>query len=148
MAVDPAEVQPPRVPVSKPPLTMPPGGGGAGTVRWTVVEWVAEGAMPVIVIVGVPVAADALTARVSVELPPVVTLVGLRPAVTPVGAPPAVRLTVSAEPLTSAVLIVEVPLEPCWMVRLDGLALIEKLFGGGGAVTVSVTVVECVAEGA
>ena len=66
----------------------------------------------------------------SVELPPAVIEVGLRVAVDPVGEPLAVRLTVPAEPLATAVLIVEVPLLPCWMLRVVGLALIEKSGGG------------------
>jgi len=60
----------------------------------------------------VPGVVEEPTARVKVELPPAVTLVGLSVAVVPAGAPPALRLIVSAEPLTTAVLIVEVPLEP------------------------------------
>jgi hypothetical protein len=53
---------------------------------------------------------------------------------------------VSAVPLTKAVAMVEVPLDPLWTETEEGLALIEKSFGGGGAVTVSVTVVEWVAD--
>jgi len=41
----------------------------------------------------------------------------------------------------TAVPIVEAPLPPCWMLRLVGLALIEK----SDAVTVRPTVVVCVA---
>ena len=44
----------------------------------------------------------------------------------------------------TAVEIVDDPLEPCWTETLVGFALIEKSFGGG-AVTVSVTVVLWVA---
>ena len=44
----------------------------------------------------------------------------------------------------TAVEIVDDPLEPCWTEMLVGFALIEKSFGGG-AVTVSVTVVLWVA---
>jgi len=44
----------------------------------------------------------------------------------------------------TAVLIVEVPLDPCATVRLLGLALIEKSEGGAG-LTVRLTVVACVA---
>ena len=81
----------------------------------------------------------------SVELPPVVTEVGLRVAVAPVGAPLMVRFTVSAEPLVRAVEMVDVPLEPWTKDRLVGLAPIEKSLGGGGAVTVNETVVAWVA---
>jgi len=122
------------------------GGGGAVTVRVTVVECAALGAVPVTVRVYVPAAAVPAP-TVSVELPPVVTEVGLKVAVAPAGAPVTVRLTVSAVPLVTAVEMVDVPLAPCASERLVGLALIEKSFGGG-AVTVRVTVVECVALGA
>src|SRR5438552_15016323 len=50
---------------------------------------------------------------------------------------------VSAVPLTRVVEIVAVPLDPCWSERLVGFAPIEKSFGG--AVTVRVTAVVCVA---
>ena len=52
---------------------------------------------------------------------------------------------VSAIPLTRVVEIVDVPVDPCWMEMLVGFALMEKSFGGGGAVTVNETVVEWVA---
>ena len=52
---------------------------------------------------------------------------------------------VSATPLTRVVEIVDVPVDPCWIETLVGFALIEKSFGGGGAVTVNETVVEWVA---
>ena len=79
-----------------------------------------------------------------VEDPPAVTEVGLSDAVGPLGETLAVRFTVPAEPLVTAVLIVEVPLPPCAIERLVGLALIEKSFVTG-AVTVTATVVLCVA---
>src|SRR5213076_1691483 len=44
------------------------------------------------------------------------------------------QVTVSAEPLVRAVEIVEVPLWPWTKERLVGFALMEKSFGGGGAV--------------
>ena len=56
------------------------------------------------------------------------TEVGFSEAVGPEGETEAVRLTVPAEPVVTAVLIVEVPLLPCEIVRLPGLALIEKSF--------------------
>src|SRR2546429_9153285 len=52
---------------------------------------------------------------------------------------------VSATPLTRVVEIVDVPVDPCWIETLVGFALMEKSFGGGGAVTVNETVVEGVA---
>jgi hypothetical protein len=83
------------------------------------------------------------TFTVKVEALPAVTEVGLSEAVGPAGETLAARLTVPAEPLVTAVLIVEVELPPCWIDRLVGLALIEKsLFTG--AVTVTVTDVLCV----
>ena len=56
------------------------------------------------------------------------TEVGESEAVGPDGETEAVRVTVAAEPLVTAVLMVEVPLLPCEIVRPDGLALIEKSF--------------------
>ena len=83
------------------------------TVRATVVVWVAEAAVPVIVTVtGPPRVAVPLAVRVSVELPPAVTEVGLNEAVTPDGRPLAARATDSAEPETRAVLIVLLPGRP------------------------------------
>ena len=52
---------------------------------------------------------------------------------------------VSATPLTRVVEIVDVPVDPCWIETLVGFALMEKSFGGGGAVIVNETVVEWVA---
>jgi hypothetical protein len=88
----PTEVQPVR-PLSNPPLVMPLG-GGAVTVRLTVVAWVAVEPVPVTVIVYVPVAVPLPTLKVSVEAPPAVTEVGLNDAVAPEGEPLALRLIV------------------------------------------------------
>jgi len=113
-------------------------------VRVSVVVCVALVAVPVTASVYVPgVAVPAATVRV--ELPPVVTEVGLSPADASLGVPLTVRLTVSAEPLVRAVEMVELPLWPWTKERLVGFALMEKSFGGGGAVTVNETVVEWVA---
>src|SRR6266496_1269622 len=76
----------------------------APTVRPTVVVWVAPALVPVTVLV-------------------------LKPTVVPAGWPLALRLTACAEPLVTAVLIVDVPLEPCATLRLLGLAPIEKSEG-------------------
>ena len=66
------------------------------------------------------------TVKVSVELPPVVTELGLKAAVTPLGNPVIERATVSAEPDTGAVLMVLVPCAP-WATESEaGLALMEK----------------------
>ena len=143
MAVLPTRVHPANATESsKLPLVMPLG-GGAVMVRLTVVLCVAL-AVPVTVSVYVPgVAVPAPTVRV--ELPPVVTEVGLSAAEAPPGAPLMVRFTVSAEPLVRAVEMFDVPLWPWTKERLVGFALMEKSFGGGGAVIVSVTVVLCIA---
>ena len=87
---------------------------------------------------------DEPTLTVKVEELPAVTEVGFNEAVGPEGETLAVRLTVPAVPLVTAVLIVEVPLPPCVIDRLVGLALIEKSFVTG-AVTVTATEVLCVA---
>src|SRR5438128_803019 len=98
-----------------------------------------------------PCAADTLlglapTLSVSVELPPAATDPGLKDADAPEGSPLAESVTVSADPLITAVEMVDVALPPWTADTLLGLALIEKLLGA--AVTVSVTVVLCVALGA
>src|SRR6267378_2194386 len=80
-----------------------------------------------------------------VELLPAATAVGLNDAVAPAGRPVALKLTFCAEPLVTAVEIVDVPLEPCWTETLVGFAPIEKSFGGG-AVSVSVEVPPAVTE--
>src|SRR5207253_2891117 len=83
----------------------------AVTVSETAVVCVALVPVPVTVIDAVASAVPAPTAIVIVDEPPAVTEAGLKLAVVPGGAPLALRLTDCAEPLT-AVLIVEVPLEP------------------------------------
>src|SRR5712692_9976363 len=60
---------------------------------------------------------------------PAVTELGLKPTVVPAGCPLALRATVCAEPLVTAVLIVEVPFAPWATLRLFGLAPIEKSDG-------------------
>src|SRR5438552_18647607 len=106
----PTVVQPVR-PFSKSPFVMPLG-GGAVTVRLTDVLWVAAEPVPVTVIVYVPVAVLLPTVSVSVEAPPAVTVVGLKAAVTPDGAVPASSAIVCADPLVTAVEIVDRPEEP------------------------------------
>ena len=66
---------------------------------------------------------------VRVDEPPAVTEVGLKPTVVPAGWPLALRPTVWADPLVTAVLIVEVPLAPWATFRLFGPAAIEKSDG-------------------
>ncbi|TME25142.1 MAG: hypothetical protein E6I64_11435 [Chloroflexi bacterium] len=54
-------------------------------------------------------------------------------ALAPAGSPLALSATVCAEPLVTAVEMVEVPLPPAVTVTALGFALIEKSDGGGGA---------------
>ena len=49
---------------------------------------------------------------VKVELPPAVTALGLNVAVVPAGSPLALKVTVCAEPLTRAVVMLDVTLCP------------------------------------
>ena len=98
------------------------------TVTVTEAVCVALPSVPVTVTVYVPAATDEPTEMVRVEEPPAVTEVGESEAVGPEGETLAERLTVPAEPLVTAVLIVEVPLAPGAIDRLEGLALIEKSF--------------------
>ena len=143
MAVLPTRAQPVKTTrSSKSPLVMPLA-GAAVTVRLTDVLCVAV-PVPVTVIVYVPGAAVP-AATVKVEPPPVVTEVGLSVADAPFGAPVTVRLIVSGLPLVTAVEMVDVPVAPWTRDRLVGLAVMEKSFGGGAAVTVSVTVALCIA---
>ena len=121
----PLVAHPLKFPASNPPLTT----GfelGAVTVSDTVVLCVADVPVPVTVTVLVPVGVDAAVAMVSVELPPELTLAGLKEAVAPLGKPLALSATGCAVPDVTAVLIVDVPLEPCVILRLDGFAAIEK----------------------
>ena len=113
----------------------------AVTVSVTDSVCVAPVPVPVTVTVYVPVAVLAPTANVRVELPPAVIGFGLKDAVAPGGMPLAPSVTLCAEPLVTAVEIVEAALPPCAAETLPGLVLIEK----SEAVTVSVTVMVCVA---
>ena len=134
--VVPVVVQPVKFPVSKPPLTMPPPPDEV-TVTATDVLWETLPSVPVTVTVYEPAGTDEPTVTVNVEELPAVTEGGFNEAVGPEGETFDVRLIVPADPLVTAVLIVEVPLLPCAIDRLVGLALIEKSFVG--AVTVTVT---------
>src|SRR5947209_3918037 len=120
--------------------------GAAVTVSVTVVLWVALGAVPVTVTEYGPGVVAGSTVNVSVELPPAVTTPGLRDAVAPDGNPLAESVTLSAEPLIAAVEMVDVGLPPGVAAMLLRLTPVEKSLGA--AVTVSVTVVLCVALGA
>ena len=91
-----------------------------------------------------PAATEEPTETVSVDEPPAVTELWESEAVGPEGETEAVRLTVPAEPLVTAVLMVEVPLLPCAIDRVVGLALIEKSFEPPpDEVTVTDTVALC-----
>jgi hypothetical protein len=132
----PAMLQPLNVPVSNPPLvtTVPP---ALLTVSDTVVEWVALVPVPLTVTEYVPAGVVDEVEIVIVEDPPAVTAVGLNDTVAPEGKPLALKDTVCADPLVTAVLIVEVPDDPCVTVTLDGLAEIEKSLAGADVETVT-----------
>jgi hypothetical protein len=116
---------------------------GGVTVRLTLVAWVADEPVPVIVRVYPPAGVLELVVTVRVELPPAGTDVGLKLALAPDGRPETERLTLWALPDVTAVLTV-VLAEPPWVVEmLLGLALSEKSFT---AITVRVTLVVWVAE--
>ncbi len=76
-----------------------------------------------------PVATLEATARVSVEAPPVVTLVGLKVPVTPAGAPERDSPMLSALPETRVVLTLVPPEVPWTTETLAGLAAIAKSLG-------------------
>jgi len=101
-----------RVTFGPPPL--------ASTVRLNVVVLVKLPEVPVMVTVTVPVAAEALAVSVSVLV--VVAGFGLNPAVTPLGKPDAERVTLPLKPSSGVMVMVLVPLLPCVMVTLVGLA--------------------------
>jgi hypothetical protein len=92
------------------------------------------------VTVYVPVGVVDPTLTVSVDEPPLETELALSVAVTPAGVV-VERFTVWATPLLVAVLMVDLPEEPCPMARLFGFAEIVKSLD----VTVSVRFVERVA---
>src|SRR5207248_10659982 len=100
---------------------------GAALVNETVVLSVVLVPAPVTVFGYVPGAAVPAPS-VSVELPPAVTAAGLSEAVAPEGKPLAPSETVCAEPLVTAVAMVEVAVPPCVAETELGLALIETSF--------------------
>src|SRR5208283_5524458 len=106
------------------------------TVSRTVVVAVKLPDVPIIVTVDVPVAADALAVKVNALV--LVVGFGTNPAVTPLGNPDALRLTLPVKPFSAFTVIVLVPLFPCTMLKLVGLADSVKL---GLGVTVRLTVV-------
>src|SRR5438034_7582462 len=88
-----------------------------------VVAWLAEAPVAVTVLESLLAGVEDAVAMVKVELPPAVTAAGLSVAVAPAGSPLALRVTVCAEPLTTAVLMVLVALCPWSAVTVPGLAL-------------------------
>jgi hypothetical protein len=100
--------------------------GAVVTVNDTDVECVTLVPVPVTVIVYVPGVVPAPTATVIVDEPPAATEAGLKLTVTPAGCPLPLSATDCAEPLVTAVAIVELPVAPCAIETLLGLALIEK----------------------
>jgi hypothetical protein len=115
-------------------------GGGALTVRINVAPRVSPPPEPLMVMLVIPVAAVLDAASVSALLPPVVE-VGLNVAVTPLGNPLALRATELVKPPVRVIVIVLAPLEPRFMVRVEGEADNVKS-GGGAALTVRLRVVE------
>jgi hypothetical protein len=80
----------------------------------------------------------AVLATLSVNTVELVALYGTNRAVTPVGRPITAKVTLPLNPFAGTIVIVELPLAPCAMLKLAGDAVNAKL---GAAVTVRVTVV-------
>jgi hypothetical protein len=99
------------------------------TVRLTGAVRVSPPPLPVIVMGKVPVDAVELAENVRVELPPpgAAMVDGLKLAVTPEGRPLALSETALLKPPEIAVVMVEVPLDPCTTLTEVGLAVSEKL---------------------
>src|SRR5690348_9048560 len=121
---------PPAVVATLPGLAASEKSSGAETLRVSVVECVAELPVPVTVTAYPPAGVAAFVAMERVAAPPAVTPDGLNVAVAPAGRPLALRAIVCAEPLTTAVEIVDVTAPPGPVVTLPGLALIEKSSAG------------------
>src|SRR2546427_9026764 len=110
-------------------------------VSETEVLGVAEARVPGRVRFWSPAGVDDVVPIVSVELPPAVTVLGLKDAVAPAGSPLALSVIVCAFPLVTAVLKVGGTLLPSTTTALLGLAPIAKK---SSTVTVSETEVLCV----
>jgi len=82
---------------------------GAVTVNVTVVVSVVLPEVPDTVMLYVPVAVDAATVKVIVELPAPVIEVGLKPTVTPVGWPDAFKVMAELNPPVTVLVTVDVP---------------------------------------
>src|SRR3954468_8936287 len=120
----------------------------AVTVTCAVALWLTVPEVPVTVKVVAPDggAVDAAV-RVKVELPPAVTVAGLKAPVTPVGRPDTDNEMVCVLPFSAEVDTVYAAVPPAATVLLAGETAMPKSGGGGGPWTVRVTVVECVAPG-
>jgi len=106
----------------------------------TVAVWVMVPLAPVIVSVEVPRWELFAETTRNVDVPDPVTVVGVKVAVTRCGNPATVRFTVPVKPFCAPTVTVYVAVPPREMVTLAGVAVNVKL---AGAVTTSVTVVEC-----
>src|SRR3981081_301561 len=101
MEVAPDLVQPVKLPVSKPPLTITVADGGL-TTRVTPALWLRLPLVPVMVMANEPVAAVDVVLTVSVDVPLPLTEVGLNEPEAPAPNPAALRLTVPVNPFTAA----------------------------------------------
>src|SRR5438067_3269378 len=116
----------------------------AVTVTCAVAPWLTVPEVPVTVnVVAAEAGAVEAAVRVRVELPPAVTVAGLKAPVTPVGRPATDRETLCVLPFSADVDTVYVAVAPAATVLLAGEIEMPKSGGGGGPWTVSVTVVEC-----
>ena len=107
-------------------------------VRESVAVFIKLPEVPVMVTATVPVVAVLPAASVKVLV--LAVLMGLKDAVTPLGRPDADKLTLPLKPFSGLTLMVLVPLAPCAIVKVLGVAVSVKL---GGAVTVREIVVAC-----
>ncbi len=96
------------------------GRGGGVTVKVIVLVFIKLPDEPVIVTVAVPVVAVLLVANVNVLV--MVAGFGLNEALTPLGRPEADKFTLPLKPFCGAIVTVLVPLVPCVMLRLLGVA--------------------------
>src|SRR5207237_2608392 len=99
--------------------------------------------VPVTVNVAVVGVAVEAAVSVNVELPPAVTVAGLKEPVTPAGRPDTESEMLCVLPFSADVDTVYVAVPPAATVLLAGEIEMPKSGGGGGPWTVSVTVVEC-----
>jgi len=104
------------------------------TVTGIVIEWAIDPLTPVIITENAP---DELPVTVSVAVPEPVMLAGVMVALIPDGAV-TVRETIPENPLRAVAVMVEVPEAPGAIVRLEGVAEMEK---SGTPVPETVTVI-------